>query len=140
MVHSANLRLTKNANQRNCLLTTTVFPNMRQFQSHMTREDRSTARRTVDCANMRQTDYVFEREREREGEMNLSSMGQKLIGVGRVGTAEDNRGGGHGGGGLSGKVGPWVAGIDLICPPICGHVLWPLPTEVISVSISHLPK
>ena len=116
---------------------------MRPFHSHIKRLDDSTTQRTVDCANMRETDSVYVRVREREerdGSWNLLSMGEKLIGVGRVGAVEDDRGGGHGGGGLSGEVGTGVAGVDLICLPICGHVLWPLPTVMICVSISHLNK
>ena len=52
--------------------------------------------------------------------------------------AEDEGGGGHGGSGFTGKIRPGIAWVNLVCMAVGGHVLWPLPTVVISVSISHL--
>lgn len=44
-------------------------------------------------------------------------MGEELIGIGRVGAAEDDGGGGHGGGGFPGEVRTGVAGVDLVGLP-----------------------
>lgn len=67
-------------------------------------------------------------------------MGEELIGIGRVGAAEDDGGGGHGGGGFPGEVRTGVAGVDLVGLPRGGHVLRPLPAVMVRVPVSHLEK
>lgn len=69
---------------------------------------------------------------------NLVGMAEELTGVGGVGAAEDNGGGGHGCGGFSGEIRPGIARADLVSPAVSGHVLGSLPAVVVSVPISHL--
>lgn len=71
---------------------------------------------------------------------NLLRVGEELVGVGRVGAAEDNGGGGHGSGGLSGEVRPWVVDIDAVSLAASCHILRPLPAGVVRVPITHLHK
>nr|GMC98113.1 hypothetical protein VIGAN_03027600 [Ipomoea batatas] len=63
---------------------------------------------------------------------------EQLIGVGRVGAAEDDGRGGHGGGGLAGEVGSRPAWVNFVSRPRSRHVLRPLPAIVVGVTISHL--
>jgi hypothetical protein len=65
-------------------------------------------------------------------------VGDELVGVGGVGAAEYDGGGGHGGGGLSSEIRPRVARVDLVGSAVGGHVLRPLPAVVVTVPISHL--
>lgn len=65
-------------------------------------------------------------------------MTEELTGVSRVRVAENDGGGRHGGGGFTSKIRPRVAGVDLVGPPVSGHILRPLPAVVVSVSISNL--
>ena len=56
----------------------------------------------------------------------------------RVGLAEADGGGGHGGGGLAGDVGSRAAAVHLVRLPRRRHVLRPLPAVVVGVAVSHL--
>ena len=69
---------------------------------------------------------------------NLVSMAEELAGIRRVGMPEDNGGGGHSGSCFSGKIRPRVAWIDPVSMTVGGHVLWPLPTVMVAVTISNL--
>lgn len=65
-------------------------------------------------------------------------MAEKLTGISRVRVAENNGGGSHGSGGFTGKIRPGITWVNPVSPPVSGHVLGPLPTVVVSVSISYL--
>jgi hypothetical protein len=66
--------------------------------------------------------------------------GDEAAGVGRVGLAEDERGGGERRGGLGRDVGARGARVDLVHGPRCVHVLRPLPARVVPVGITDLER
>lgn len=68
----------------------------------------------------------------------LMCVSEELIGISRVGAAEDDGGGSHGGGRFTGKIRPWIAWINPISSAVGGHVLRSLPAIMVTVSISHL--
>jgi len=65
-------------------------------------------------------------------------MTEKFVGISRVRASENDGCGGHSGGGFSGEIRPGIARIDLVSVTVRGHVLWPLPAVMVSVSVSHL--
>ena len=72
------------------------------------------------------------------GVYNLIGMAKELAGIGRIRVAENNGSSRHGGSRFSGEIWPWVARIDLVSVTVCGHVLWPLPTVVVAITVSYL--
>lgn len=70
--------------------------------------------------------------------VNLAGVREKGGGVGGIGAAEDDGSGGHGGGSFSGEIRAGPARVYLVGGAVGCHFLWPLPTVMICVSISHL--
>lgn len=68
----------------------------------------------------------------------LFGMVQEEVRVMRIPRPENDGGGGHGGSCLSGEIRPRIALINLIRPTRRRHVLRPLPTVVVGVSIPNL--
>lgn len=69
---------------------------------------------------------------------NLVCVEEELTGISGIGATEYDGSCGQGGCGFSGKIRPGVARVDLVSMAVGGHILWPLPAVVVSVSISHL--
>jgi len=67
-------------------------------------------------------------------------MSEELIGIGRVRAAENDGSGGHCGGCFTSEIRPGITWVNLVCPPVSGHILWSLPTVVVSVAIANLIK
>jgi hypothetical protein len=65
-------------------------------------------------------------------------MNEELIGIGRVRAAENDGSGGHCGGCFTSEIRPGITWVNLVCPPVSGHILWSLPTVVVSVAIANL--
>lgn len=77
-------------------------------------------------------------KKERVYSTDLVGMSEKLGGVSRIGVSENDGCGGHSGGGFSGEIRPGITGINPISPSVSGHLLRPLPTVMVRITISHL--
>ena len=65
-------------------------------------------------------------------------MCEEQPGISRVGTVKDDGGGGHCSSCFSGKIRPGSTWVNLVGGSVSGHVLWPLPTIMVSVTITNL--